>query len=50
MQATAAAERLDAVSVHISGISNALRDFQRQQQQEADPAPTADGMDVVGLE
>jgi hypothetical protein len=35
--------------VHVSGISNVLRDYQ-QQQQQADPAPTADGMDVVGLE
>lgn len=33
LQAMAAAEKLDAVSVHISGISKVLREHQQQQQQ-----------------
>jgi hypothetical protein len=48
----AAAEKLDAVSVHISGISKVLREHQQQQQQQQ-AAGAADGMitpDVDGLE
>jgi hypothetical protein len=34
LQAMAAAEKLDAMSVHISGISKVLREHQQQQQQQ----------------
>lgn len=62
LQAMAAAEKLDAVSVHISGISKVLQEHQQQEQHQQGPAgngaaPTAaaapdgmPGLDGTGLQ
>lgn len=51
LQAMAAAEKLDAVSVHISGISRVLRDQQQSNEPTEGSLPPSDAMivDDVGV-
>ena len=48
LQAMAAAEKLDAVSVHISGISKVLRDTALQEAtQQGSPTPAAPADEIA---